>query len=61
MGATLSVCQFPLDQWGRMANNPQWCQPVSGWAASFRSWVARPVESRIITRTPFFDLRGGDR
>ena len=63
VGAMLSVCRFPLDPWGRMASNPMWCRPLSAWAKHFRTWIHHPVESNIITRTPFFDLRAvtGDR
>ncbi len=57
VGAMLSMCRFPLDPWGRMASNPQWCRSVSDWAAVFRTWVHHPIESNIVTRTPFFDLR----
>ncbi len=57
VGATLSVCRFPLDPWGRMASNPLWCQPLSVWKKHFRTWIHHPVESDIVTRVPFFDLR----
>ncbi len=63
MGSVLSVCRFPLDAQNRMASNPQWCQSVSAWSETFRPWVLDPVNSDIIRRTPFFDLRAvtGDR
>lgn len=63
MGTVLSVCRFPLDGENRMASNPEWCRSVSGWAEAYRPWVIEPVTSRIISRTPFFDLRAitGDR
>ena len=63
MGTVFSVCRFPMDFQNRMASNPGWCQSVSGWAETYRPWVIDPVQSKIITRTPFFDLRAvtGDR
>lgn len=63
LGAVFSVCRFPLDNFGRMASNPEWCLSMSGWKANFTHWIEQPVESEIITRTPFFDLRAitGDR
>ena len=63
MGSILSVCRFPMDFRGRTASNPRWCMPISGWQEQFRLWVSTPVESNIITLTPFFDMRAvtGDR
>ena len=63
LGTVFSVCRFPLDFYGRMASNPQWCLSVDEWKANFERWIAQPIEHEIISRTPFFDLRAvtGDR
>ncbi|GAB5561843.1 MAG: DUF294 nucleotidyltransferase-like domain-containing protein [Synoicihabitans sp.] len=63
MGTVFSVCRFPLDIYNRMASNPDWCQSVSEWGETFRTWILDPEAHQIITRTPFFDLRAitGDR
>ena len=57
LGAVFSVCRFPLDFKGRMASNPEWCLSVDEWKANFGRWIEQPIESEIISRTPFFDLR----
>ncbi|WP_221032656.1 DUF294 nucleotidyltransferase-like domain-containing protein [Actomonas aquatica] len=63
VGAMLSMCRFPLDPWGRMASNPQWCASIKRWSETFADWVQRPRENNIHNRTAFFDLRAvtGDR
>ncbi len=53
----LATCGFPIDSKGRVASSTDWCQPLSVWKANFTKWVQDPVESQIITLTPFFDLR----
>jgi CBS domain-containing protein len=40
-----------------MANNPKWCQPLSGWQANFRSWVETPDPKNLMHTTIFFDFR----
>jgi len=53
----LAACGFPLEPRGLMANNPDWVQPFSRWKELYHTWITQPVESNIITLTPFFDFR----
>lgn len=53
----LEQCGLPRSAKGLMANDPQWCLPLSQWKALFSKWISDPVASDIIRLTPFFDLR----
>ncbi len=53
----LTQTGLPLDPHEEMANQNKWCQPVSAWKEYFSRWIEHPVESNILLRTPFFDLR----
>ncbi|MEO0795463.1 MAG: DUF294 nucleotidyltransferase-like domain-containing protein [Verrucomicrobiota bacterium] len=55
--AMLAPCGFPLDTNGRMATNSSWRGPLSVWKARYQEWISNPVESNIITLTPYFDAR----
>lgn len=54
----LAACGFPMDANGRMASNTTWCKPLSKWKQYYSRWIHDPIDSNIITLTPFFDLRG---
>jgi len=53
----LARCGYPDCKGGYMAANPQWRQPLDGWCAQFRDWMAgaelRAVQNALI----FFDMR----
>lgn len=53
----LTQTGLPLDPREEMANQSKWCQPVSVWKEYYSQWIEHPVESNILLRTPFFDLR----
>lgn len=53
----LETCGFPTSQRELMANNQEWCCPLAEWKTFYSNWIEHPVESDIITRTPFFDMR----
>jgi CBS domain-containing protein len=40
-----------------MASNPEWCQPVSVWAARFRHWMHQSGPQEVLNACIFFDLR----
>ena len=46
-----------------MAQNPDWCQPLSKWKEYFRDWVGNSDPESILDTSIFFDLRHvyGDR
>jgi CBS domain-containing protein len=55
--AALVTIGFPPCPGGVMASNPRWCQPVSAWAGSFRTWIDHPSPAEILDACIFFDLR----
>jgi len=57
VSAILEQCGIPRSAKGLMANNSQWCLPLSGWKALYTKWIRDPAESNIIRLTPFFDMR----
>ncbi|MBM3404250.1 MAG: PAS domain-containing protein [Bacteroidetes bacterium] len=40
-----------------MANNPQWCQPISTWEEYFTTWIASPESQNLLDAMIFFDFR----
>ncbi len=46
-----------------MAQNPDWCQPLTRWKEYFRDWVGNSDPESILDTSIFFDLRHvyGDR
>ena len=40
-----------------MAQNPQWCQPLSKWRDYFRHWVLTPEPQAVLEASIFFDFR----
>ncbi|WP_309398193.1 DUF294 nucleotidyltransferase-like domain-containing protein [Cerasicoccus maritimus] len=53
----LAPCGFDLDSEGRMATNHEWRGPLSVWKGRFEQWIAHPIESNILRKTPYFDAR----
>ncbi|RMF61446.1 MAG: cyclic nucleotide-binding/CBS domain-containing protein [Calditrichaeota bacterium] len=43
---------------GIMAQNPQWCQPLSIWKKYFRTWIHTPEPKAVMHSTIFFDFVG---
>lgn len=41
----------------KMANNPQWCQPIANWKNYFDKWVQCQNPEDIMEFTVFFDFR----
>ncbi len=40
-----------------MAQNPQYCQPMSAWKEFFTQWILTPDPKAVMNSTIFFDLR----
>jgi CBS domain-containing protein len=53
----LARCGYPLCSGGVMAMNPQWCQPVSAWQATFSQWIDRGDPQSLLASSIFFDFR----
>ncbi len=55
----LVECGYPLCSSETMANNPQWCKPLSSWKAIFRKWISIADSEALLTAGIFFDFRHG--
>ena len=55
----LVKCGYPLCRSGSMANNPEWCQPVSVWQSYFKRWISASEPNDLLTAAIFFDFRCG--
>lgn len=53
----LFACGFQACPGDMMANNPQWCQPISVWKNYFSDWIRRPDPQSLLMATIFFDYR----
>ncbi|MEM9227507.1 MAG: DUF294 nucleotidyltransferase-like domain-containing protein, partial [Verrucomicrobiota bacterium] len=53
----LASCGFAFDTGSRMASNTRWCQSLKTWMSYYSRWIHNPIDSNIISLTPFFDLR----
>jgi len=54
---TLIACGFKKCPADIMANNPKWCQPLSGWQEYFQHWILSPEPMALMHSTIFFDFR----
>lgn len=54
---SLMACGFRACPAEMMANNPQWCQPVSVWKKYFSDWILSPNQKALLNATIFFDFR----
>ncbi|MFD2035853.1 DUF294 nucleotidyltransferase-like domain-containing protein [Belliella marina] len=54
---TLLICGFQPCPADMMANNPQWCQPLSKWKEYFSDWIISPNQKALLHATIFFDFR----
>jgi len=50
-------CGFPPCPANYMANNPQWCQPLSAWKKYFSTWIYTPTPDAVLYSLIFFDFR----
>lgn len=53
----LLSCGFQPCPSKMMANNPQWCQPLSVWRQYFSDWILTPDQDALMKATIFFDYR----
>lgn len=53
----LFACGFQACPGEMMANNPQWCQPISVWKRYFSDWIRQPDQESLMMATIFFDYR----
>ena len=53
----LERCGFKRCRGGVMANNEQWCRPLSTWRSSVNKWLARLEPGNIRNMTIFLDFR----
>ncbi|WP_162342420.1 DUF294 nucleotidyltransferase-like domain-containing protein [Cyclobacterium salsum] len=53
----LFACGFHSCPAEMMANNPQWCQPLSQWKRYFSQWIREPNPRSLMMGTIFFDFR----
>ena len=57
VSAGLLACGFARCPGETMADNPRWCQPLSGWKGYFRSWLRTPDEAALLGAATVFDFR----
>ncbi|MFZ5432944.1 MAG: DUF294 nucleotidyltransferase-like domain-containing protein [Calditrichota bacterium] len=48
---------YPFCRGEAMAQNPQWCQPLSVWKDYFRDWIERAEPQQLLEFSIFFDFR----
>lgn len=53
----LMACGFQPCPAGIMANNPEWCQPLSAWKGYFERWILNPDPESLLKVAVFFDYR----
>ncbi|MFW5726591.1 MAG: DUF294 nucleotidyltransferase-like domain-containing protein [bacterium] len=53
----LIECGFEKCPADIMAQNPKWCQPISGWQKHFSRWINEPDMQAILHAAIFFDFR----
>lgn len=53
----LFACGFQSCPAEMMANNPQWCQPISVWKRYFSDWIRHPDQESLLMASIFFDYR----
>lgn len=53
----LLTCGFHPCPADMMANNIQWCQPLSQWKKYFSDWILTPSQKAVLHATIFFDFR----
>jgi CBS domain-containing protein len=53
----MMACGFQPCPADIMANNPAWCQPLSGWKKYFDHWISSPDQDSLLKACTFFDFR----
>lgn len=53
----LVACGFHPCPAGIMANNPEWCRPISVWKSYFERWILNPDPDSMLNAAIFFDYR----
>ncbi|MGY6523444.1 MAG: DUF294 nucleotidyltransferase-like domain-containing protein [Mongoliitalea sp.] len=53
----LLTCGFHTCPAEMMANNIQWCQPLTQWKKYFSDWILTPSQKAVLHATIFFDFR----
>ena len=54
----LNQAGYSYCEGNNMAQNPQWCQPVSAWKRYFGEWIAAGTAEDLLKTKIFFDFRG---
>jgi CBS domain-containing protein len=54
----LNQAGYSYCEGNNMAQNPQWCQPVSVWKRYFGEWIAAGTAEDLLKTKIFFDFRG---
>jgi len=52
----LAIVGFELCPAEMMASNPKWCQSLSEWKTTFKNWITRPDQEKLMLCTIFFDF-----
>lgn len=53
----LNEIGYHLCKGGKMAGNPEWCQPLSVWKNYFSGWISAPGPEEMVGISVFFDFR----
>lgn len=53
----LNEIGYHLCKGGKMAGNPEWCQPLSVWKKYFSDWISAPGPEEMVGISVFFDFR----
>jgi len=56
--ADLNTAGYKFCDGDCMAQNPQWCQPLSKWKAHFRKWIFQGSPEDLLNSSIFFDFKG---
>jgi PAS domain S-box-containing protein len=56
--AWLNEAGYRFCEGNNMAQNPQWCQPLSVWKQYFSEWVYKGTGEDLLRTKIFFDFRG---
>jgi CBS domain-containing protein len=56
--AWLNDAGYDFCKGGVMAQNPQWCQPLSKWKRYFSEWIHTAEPEALLQASIFFDFRG---
>jgi len=56
--SSLNDAGYDFCKGGVMAQNPQWCQPLSRWKKYFSKWIHTAEPEALLQASIFFDFRG---